>query len=185
MSQLYVFKQWREIVDGRQNISSIINCKDTILDSGVPWQSLLGKFYSVHTFVHVSKHPLSVTLFFIGINFLTVLNIILQSHERYENAAVKPSRNVSQARRGLIDTRVCYPRSQKEQVLLENEDFYGNGEKLWYSCLSSHLLICSSLWLAQSLSLFLNMGRDNLLTIQPSTLSSVDLVLMLSGWQGP
>lgn len=85
-----------EIADGRQNISSTINHKDIILDLRVPWQSLLGKFsYSFHTFVHVSKHPLSVTLFFMGINFLTVLNIILQSHQRCENAAVKPNRKVS------------------------------------------------------------------------------------------
>lgn len=118
--------------------------------------------------MHVSKHP-SVTLFFRGINFLPVLNIILQSHQRCENVAVKLSGNVSQAHRGLNDTRVFSPRSQKEQVLLDKENFYGNGEKLRYSCLSSDLLICSSLWLAQSLSLFLDMGRANLLTIQPST----------------
>lgn len=94
-------------IDGRENMSRTINHKD-IRGSGVPWQSLLGKFsYTFHTSVPFPKHPLSVTLFFLCFNCFIVLNIILQSCQRCEDAAMKPSRNVSQAHRGLNDIRVC------------------------------------------------------------------------------
>jgi len=91
-----------------ENISRIINHKDIIRVSGVPWQSLLGNYpYTFPISVPFPKHPLPVPLFFLCFNFFRALNIILQFCQRCEDAAMKPHRNVSQAHKRLHDIRVC------------------------------------------------------------------------------